>query len=199
MRLLVVLFIILFFSGCNENNKETKKPYIFEAKVQHDNKKQTVKQPSVLESLKIKAKTQKEIALINKEKDIAVEKLRQESIIEKEKIKKDVAFKKSETDLLMMNKTIKSQENNFIITLVVILVVASLLVFFFYKYRKDKLLMHQNEIDKEIYLKEKEMQAQLANRILDTLENKTLNSSQETKLIETFTKTINTSSQKLIE
>lgn len=196
----VIPFSVFLLSGCN-NSKENQRPYVIGATHTYIKKDttNTNNHSSIIEVQKIKSQTQKEIALINKQRDIEVERLKQETSVNEAKIKKEVAFKKTETDLLMAEKTIETQKISTILTTSVALIAIAVLAYFLYKRRQDKLKMHQDEINKELYIKDRELQAQMANRLLDTLERKSLTPEQETKLIDSITKTADVKPINLIE
>jgi len=189
MRYLFFTIVILFLGGCgNEYNRS--KPIVPGAtntppKVYGN--KPLVDHQSVIESAKIKAATQKEIALINKERDIELQKLQKESELQKADINKEIEFKKSDTEIVIMEHSISVQK---IYVGLIALAMFFTIVFTFYflqKRRKDHLKIHEDLIQKEIYLKDRELQAKMADRILDTLERGKLAPEQQSKLVETFT------------
>ncbi len=189
MRYVFLIIAILLLGGCG-NDFNRSKPLVPNAtntpqKV-YGNKVQEDRQ-TLLESAKIKAQTQKEIALIHKDRDISLQKLRQETTLQKADIDKEIEFKKSDTEIVIMEHSVSVQK---IYVGIIALVMFFAIIFTFYflqKRRKDRLKMHEDIIQKEMYLKDRELQAQMADRILDTLERGKLAPEQQAKLVETFT------------
>jgi len=197
----VIPVSIFLLTGCNEN-KNIQKPYVVgysKHYVSKDIVKIQDKNLDRVEIEKIKSQTLKDIALINKQRDIEVEKLKQETSVSEAKLKKELAIKKSDTDLIMAEKTIESQKMSTILTTIIALLALLIVSYFLYKRRQDKLKMHQDMINKEVYMKDRELQAQMANRLLDTLQSKRLSPEQEAKLIESITKTTDVTPVALID
>jgi len=190
---------VFFLSGCGNDN-QSQRPYVLNS---HSYLQKHIATPTkkidIIEVQKIKSQTQKEIALINKQRDIEVQKLKQETLKTEANIKKEVEFKKSETELLMAEKSIETQKMSTILTTIISIIALMIIAYFLYKRREDKLKIHQDTINKEIYIKDRELQAQIANRLLDTLEHKKLSPQQEAKLIDTIAKTTDTKSIALID
>jgi hypothetical protein len=59
----------------------------------------------------------------------------------------------------------------------------------FRKRREDKLKMHEDELQKEMYLREKELQVKMAEKILDTIASGKLSEEREQHLLEALDKT----------
>lgn len=195
--LFFIMTITFFFVGC-DNDIKSKQPYVLGQTNDYATKAKN-QRITALQTAKLNAQTQKEIALINKQRDIEVETLKQNSSITQANITKDVEFKKSDTEIVLMDQTLELQKINSILFVLLALVVFLLLFYFLHKRRKDKLKMHQDVIDKELYMKDRELQAQMAHRLLDTLESKNLTPEQEAKLIDTITKTTDITPRNLIE
>ncbi len=191
MRLRYLLFTvtILFLGGCGNEYNHSKPivPGATNTPPKIYGNKPLVDHQSVIESAKIKAQTQKEIALINKERDIELQKLKKESELQKADINKEIAFKQSDTEVVIMQHSISVQK---IYVGLIALAMLFTIIFTFYflqKRRKDRLKMHDDQIQKEMYLKDRELQAKMAERILDTLERGKLAPEQQSKLVETLT------------
>jgi len=197
LQIFFISFSVFILNGC-DNDIKSKQPYV----IGHTNNYATESRTqhiTAIQTAKLKAQTQKEIALINKQRDIEVETLKQNSSITKANITKDVEFKKSDTEIVMMGQTLELQKINSILIVVLLLIISLLLFYFLHKRRKDKLKMHQDAIDKELYMKDRELQAQMAHRLLDTLESKNLTPEQEARLIDTIAKTTDITPRNLIE
>jgi hypothetical protein len=150
--------------------------------------KPLVDHQSVIESVKIKAANEKEIALINKERDITLEKIKQETHLQKADIDKAVAFKKSDAEVVIMEHSVSVQKIYVVLIAVAMFFTIVFAFYFLQKRRKDRLKMHEDILQKEMYLKDRELQAKMAERILDTLEKGKLAPDQAAKLVDTLTK-----------
>jgi len=197
LQISFISFSIFFFLGC-DNDIKSKQPYVV-GQTNSYNTEAKNQRITAFQTAKLKAQTQKEIALINKQRDIEVETLKQNSSITQANITKDVEFKKSDTEIVMMGQTLELQKINSILMIIALLIISLLLFYFLHKRRKDKLRMHQDAIDKDLYIKDRELQAQMAHRLLDTLESKNLTPEQEAKLIDTITKTTDITPRNLLD
>ncbi len=191
MRYIVFIASLWFLSGCG-NEFDRTKPYIIDQKPSpspadkyYGNRPDHYHQ-AVVESAKITAEKEKEIALIHKQRDIALERLKQDANLKKADIEKVIAFKQSDANMVMAEQSVSIQKN-YLILLAIALTIATVLLFYFLqKRRSDRLKMHEDMLHKEMYLKDREMQTKMVERILDTLEKGALSSEQQTKLVETL-------------
>ena len=69
------------------------------------------------------------------------------------------------------------------------LVILATVIYFLLRRREDKLRMHHETIEKELLMKEKELQVRMAEKILDTIASGTLEKPEERRLLETLEKT----------
>jgi len=197
ITLLFVSLSVILLNGCNSEQK-TQHPYLF-GQTNHKVNQVRSGQLNAIQVAKLKAQTQKEIALINKQRDVEVEALKQNSSVTKAKITKDVEFKKNDTQIVMMGQTLELEKINAILKIVTLLFISLLFFYFLQKRRTDKLKMHQDLINKDLYIKDRELQAQMTYRLLDTLENKNLTPKQKARLIDSITKTTDIAPQTLLE
>ncbi|MEA2110770.1 MAG: hypothetical protein U9P71_01850 [Campylobacterota bacterium] len=189
MRYIFLILALLLLVGCG-NDFDRSKPVVPNAtnspKKVYGNTPQ-VDRKVMIESAKIKAANQKEIALINKDRDISLQKLRQETTLHKAGIEKEIEFKKSDTEIVIMQHSISVQKI-YVGLIALAMFFATIFTFYFLqKRRKDRLKMHEDILQKDIYMKDRELQAKMADRILDTLERGKLAPEQQAKLVETFT------------
>ncbi len=196
MRYFFLIITLLFFVGCG-NDFDRSKPYVVglassktasgQQPKYYGNKPETAYK-SVIESAKIRAENEKEIALINKQRDITLEKLKQDTNLQKADINKEIEFKKSDTKIVVMEKSVSVQKIYMMIIALGMFFAIIFAFYFLHKRRTDRLKMHEDMLHKEMYIKDREVQAKMAERILDTLEKGKLSPEQESKLVETFTK-----------
>jgi len=186
-----VIMSLWFFSGCG-NDFDRTKPYIMNQKStplpteKYDANRPDPHYASTIESAKIAAEKEKEIALIHKQRDIAIERLRQEASVYRSDTEKVIAFKKSETQISVAQQNF-SMHKTYVFLLAAALFIGMIVLFYFLqKRRSDRLKMHEDMLHKEMYLKDRDVQEKMVARILDTLEKGVLSSEQQTKLVETL-------------
>jgi len=193
MRYIFLIISLWLLSGCG-NDFDRTKPHVvgtqnsIAQQPKYYGNKPEVDHKSVIESVKIRAKTEKEIALINKQRDITLEKLKQEANLQKADIDKEIEFKKSDTEIVLLEHSVSIQKIYMILIAVGMFTAIIFAFYFLQKRRKDRLKMHEDILHKEMYIKDREIQAKMAERILDTLEKGKLSSEQQSKLVETLTK-----------
>lgn len=139
-----------------------------------------------LETAKIEAETQKEIARINKSRDVEVQKLIYEGDIAKAGINKEIALKEVETKQAALE-----QEHTYSLYLLLLIGSALLLLFLFLFYytnknRRERMQKHQDELMLKLQLQEQEMKMKMAEKMLDSLTSGKLTPEQENRLIDTL-------------
>lgn len=185
----------LFFSGCGEGQS---RPYIAGQKpVSSYGIRSTapqgdkdVKIAKIEADNKIElARLDKEIAELNIKRDLAINSSTQETKRfevgthkEIEINKQDALGKKDEYRYMLY-------KNALIIGGLFAVVILATVIYFLLRRREDKLRMHQEIIEKELLMKEKELQVQMAEKILDTLASGTLEKPEERRLLETLEST----------
>ncbi len=185
LRSLLFLPLLFLLIGCGEGNNQ--RPYIAGQKPRPVAGYNTRTDPTVKVAV-IEAESRKEVAQIHMQRDLELERIKKASKSEEVTAQKEIAFKKQDT--------IGKQEENFndryntivIIGALFLLTAMGLLVYFLLKRREDKLKMHEDNIEKEMILKEKELQVRMATKILDTIASGNLDKEEERRLIETFEK-----------
>ncbi len=196
MRYVFLIIILLVFAGCG-NDFDRSKPYVVglassttssAQQPKYYGNKPEIDHKSVIESAKIRAANEKEIALINTQRDITLEKLKQDANLQKADINKEIEFKKSDTEIVVMEQSVSVQKTYMMMIALGMFFAIVFVFYFLHKRRKDRLKMHEDMLHKEMYIKDREIQAKMAERILDTLEKGKLSPEQESKLVETFTK-----------
>ena len=188
IRILVLLPLLLLLTGCGEGQQ---RPYVVgqKPKTVHSPYPTAKKTDNSVKIATIEAQNRKEIAEIEMDRDLQVQKIQQETKIHEVATGKEIAFNIQKTLGLKDENFYALNTNILIVTSLLVLIVLGLIVYFFLKWREDKLKMHQDEIEKEKELKEKELQVLLATKILDTIASGNLDKEEEHKLIETFEKT----------
>lgn len=192
----LLILLTILFSGCGGDNNRYQAPYVMGKKpvenpgvyrLMPENKS---KDNSAVAVASIEAQSQKEVALINKERDLEIKALEVKTKLTEIKSKNDLAVKEHN-----LTSRIKEQEfafKNSTLTLISVALVAFLLltVYIFRKRREDRLKMHEDALQKEVYLKEKELQVKMAEKILETIASGNLSQEREQHLLETLNTTI---------
>lgn len=144
---------------------------------------------SAVSIARIEAENKKEIAAINMQRDLQLQKIEQQTKMHEVDATKEVALKTQEARTIEESNDYSLKKST--LTLVALFVAALLaLVFYFVrKWREERLAMHHAEIEKELTIKEKELQVKMAEKILDTIASGKLSEEEERKLIETLEKT----------
>jgi len=189
------LFILLatLFSGCGgDNNRQS--PYVMGKKpVERQGvftlMQQQKKEDSAISIANIEAQTQKEIAMINKARDLEIKELEVKTKLTEIETKNALAIK--EHNLSSMVQTQEFAFKNSTLTVIAVGLVAFFLLalYVFKKRREDRLKMHEDNLQKEVYLREKELQVKMAEKILDTIASGNLSEEREQHLLETLDNT----------
>ena len=190
LKFLLPIVVLIFVSGCGNENRQN--PYMMGEKPSQKGKVYTVakkKEESAIQIATIEAETQKEIAKINKERDVEIQKMEQDTKMAELKTQNEMALKEHNLSTFVHESEFAYKNSTLIILAFSIIIFASLTFYAFRKYRKDKLKMHEEQMQSETYLKEKEMQMHMAEKILDTIASGNLSEEKEQKLLDTLDKT----------
>ena len=189
-----LLLLATLFTGCGgDNNRQS--PYLIGKKpVERQGvytlmQQQQKKEDSAISVANIEAQTQKEIAIINKERDLEIKELEVKTKLTEIEVQNALALK--EQNLSSMVKIQEFAFKNSTLTLIATALVAFffLTLYIFMKRREDRLKMHEDNLQKEVYLREKELQLQMAEKILETIASGNLSEEREQHLLETLDNT----------
>jgi TolA-binding protein len=193
MRSLLPLLAFMLLSGCGDERRSNtpQQPYLMGQSVQQRNAAAALRTEAdkAVAIAKIEAQSREEIARINREHDLEMQKLQQQTAREKISAEKEVALRQNEAQQ-------READNGYTLGIAAIAAAAllfaavlALSVYFLRKRREDRLKMHSDTLEQERSIKEKELQVRMAEKILDTLASGTLSKEEEARLIETFEKT----------
>ncbi|HHH72217.1 MAG TPA: hypothetical protein ENL04_00120 [Sulfuricurvum sp.] len=185
---------LLLLTGCGDNTSQ-KQPYLMGQKSTTPYAAQIKQHSEKIETAKIEAEAQKEIALINKERDIEVQKLISSTDVAKAGINKEVAIEEA---AVKKNAIEKEHEYGINVLWLIGGALGLLFIFLFYytgKNRKERLKKHEDELMTKLRLQEQEMKMKMAEKMLDSITSGKLSPEQETRLIEALEQT----TTKLIE
>lgn len=189
-----IVTVVLLLAGCGDGTSR-QQPYLMGQKPHGSYATQIKQRSEKIETAKIEAQAQKEIALINKERDIEVQKLISETDVAKAGINKEVAIEE-----VAVKKTAIEKEHEYGTYLLWLFGAALLLLFLFLFYytaknRKERLKKHEDELMAKLRLQEQEMKMKMAEKMLDSITSGKLSPEQETRLIDALEHT----TTKLIE
>jgi hypothetical protein len=193
MRTLVIAVALLLLSSCSDergNSSSTpQQPYLMGQQQRNAAVASRIEADRSVAIAKIKAQSREEIARINRERDLEMQRLEQQTAREKISAEREVAVQQNEAQQ-------RKVDNGYTLGITAItaaaLLFAALLavsVYFLRKRREDRLKMHSDTLEQEIAIKERELQVRMAEKILDTIASGTLSKEEEARLIETFEKT----------
>ena len=189
---LISIFSLLFLASCGSDNRQN--PYIMGEKPFPKSKSYSVTNSKSSKNKEvtiatIEAETQKEIAKINKERDLELKKMEEKTKLLKLKTSNDIAVKEHNLSTYVQESEYAFKNSTLMIIAAGLFAVLALALFMFRKRREDKLKMHEDELQKEMYLREKELQVKMAEKILDTIASGKLSEEREQHLLEALDKT----------
>ena len=189
--LLLTFFITLFFTACGDSNRQD--PYIMghskstgSAKVYTTSSKPKSNEVTIAT---IEAESKKEIAQINKERDLELKQIEEKTKLLELKTKNEMAIKEHNLSTYVQESSFAFKNSTLFVISFGVIAFLSLLFYIFKKRREDKLKMHEDELQKEMYIREKELQVKMAEKILDTIASGKLSEEREQHLLEALDKT----------
>jgi len=186
-RYTFLLILAALIAGCGDNNRQD--PYIMGEKPAEKKPVYTVAnktQNSAVTIATIEAETQKEIAKINKERDVALHKMEQETKLTELKTHNEMAVKEHNLSVFVQESEFAFKNSTLFVAALAMISFLALAFYVFKKRREDKLTMHENELQKEMFIREKELQVKMAEKILDTIASGKLSEEREQHLLETL-------------
>jgi len=186
MKQVILAFLsVLLLSGCGEGSGK-QQPYLLGQNPKGPYAANAQARSEKVETAKIQAQTQKEIAQINKERDIEVQKLISQTDVTKAGINKEVALEEVKTKQTAIEK--EHESSNYMLVVIAIALTLLFLFLFYYtgKNRKARLKMHEDELMYKLRVQEQEMKMKMAEKMLDSITSGKLSPEQENRLIETL-------------
>ena len=190
---LITVLSVTFLTGCGNDNRQN--PYMMGQKPPSKSKVYTVsKSPknSELAIATLEAETQKEIAKINKERDLELKKMDVQTKMVELKTTNEMAIKEHNLSTFVQESKYAFKNSTLVLGGIGLFAILALIFFIFRKRREDKLKMHEDNLQKEVYLREKELQVKMAEKILDTIATGKLSEEKEQHLLEALDKTTTT-------
>ncbi|MGB6018346.1 MAG: hypothetical protein WBF77_02010 [Sulfurimonadaceae bacterium] len=189
-KLTLLLIMTAVFVGCSDDNRQT--PYMMGEKPAEQKRVYTVENKnknSAVTIATIEAETQKEIAKINKERDVELQKMEQNTKLAELKTKNEMAIKEHNLSAFVKESEFAFKNSTLIVIALAMISFLALTLYIFRKRREDKMKMHEDELQKEMYIRDKELQVKMAEKILDTIASGKLSEEREQHLLETLDKT----------
>jgi len=194
MKIIYTLFVLLLlavsFVGCGNDNRQN--PYMMGQKPTQKSNVYTVtkkREESAVRIANIEADAQKEVAKINKERDLELKKMEEETKLITLKTTNELAVREHNLSAYVKESEFAFKNSTLWIAGLAFFSLLALGFYMFRKRREDKLKMHEDEIQKEMYLREKELQVKMAEKILDTIASGKLSEEREQHLLEALDKT----------
>ncbi len=178
------------FISCGSDN--TQQPYVMGQKPADQKRVYTVSgqgTDSAVTIAEIEAETQKEIAKINKERDLELQKIEENTKVMAMQTQNELALKEHNLSSFVQEGDYALKKSTLIVIALSLITFFVLSFYIFKKRREDRLKMHQDELEKEMYLREKELQIKMAEKILDTIASGKLSKEDEQHLLATLDKT----------
>ncbi|MDA3945761.1 MAG: hypothetical protein PF439_03670 [Helicobacteraceae bacterium] len=186
-----LFFMVAFFLvACSDDNGQT--PYMMGNKPSDQKQVYTVSDSnknSAVAIATIEAETQKEIVKINKERDLELQKMEQNTKLIGLKTQNEMAIKEHNLSAFVKESEIAFKNSTLLLVALSMLSLFALIFYIFRKRREDRLKMHENELQSEMYIREKELQLKMAEKILDTIASGKLSKEREQYLLDTLDRT----------
>jgi len=179
----------LCFGGCSSDERQ--QPYMMGEKPADKRSVYTTpaaKVDSTITVAEIEAETQKEIARINKARDLELRKIQEETKLAELRSRNDLALKEHNLSSFEKEGEYELKKSSLSLVALALTALFALVFYIFRKVRQDRLTMHRDEMEKEVYLREKELQVKMAEKILDTIASGKLSEEEEKHLLETLDK-----------
>lgn len=187
--MLISVAAVLIF-GCSSDERQ--QPYMMGEKPAEKKRIYSVpasKTDNTVAIAEIEAESRKEIAKINKERDLELQKMEQDTKLIALQTQNELALKEHNLSSFVQEGDYALKKSTLIIIALSLTALFILSFYVFKKRREDRLKMHQEELEKEMYLREKELQVKMAEKILDTIASGKLSKEDEQHLLSTLDKT----------
>ncbi len=180
MRFIIYCVIAILILGCENTNQ---KPIVI------DNKKQKyaseILNAKILseKNSKIEAKTKKEIAMIEMKKAIETKKIESQAKVQMEKIKSQRELEKTKLELQAKSEANSITQTALILFAVLGFGVLILIYILFKRYQENKISIEREKMRLQKEMKEKEIKAKMAEKLIDALSSGNLTKEQEERLL----------------
>ena len=188
-KIFLSTIIILSILGCQDS---IQKPKLME---QENSKKSYVNtilesslKPKISNDKRFEFETKKEIAKIEMQKAIEIEKLRTEALKEKTLSEKEISLKKIELQKSKIDN-LKRFDNWIILITIFAFITTVWLIYKLFKYQQTtKLKIHREKIEAKKELQEKELQVRVVEKMIDAISEGKLSEEQQKYILEVLNK-----------
>jgi len=179
VKLFYYFVFIGFFAGCTVDSSSTDT-----FSTQDQSAKNRAKYQTFISDKELK--TQKELAQIEAQKSIELEKISGETRLKQLELEKEkeVALLREKERLLKIEHQQAMQRYMLIGAILLFFLMGAILLWYLDRRRKDKLRAYEDNLKKYFHQKDNEARIKIAEKILDTVSLQGLNVEQKTKLIE---------------
>ncbi len=114
--------------------------------------------------------------------------MEQDTKLAKLKTENEMAVKEHNLSAFVKESELAFKNSTLVVIAFGSIALLALVLYIFRKRREDKLKMHDDELQKEMFIREKELQVKMAEKILDTIASGKLSEEREQHLLETLDK-----------
>ncbi len=178
---------VLIFSGCETTRQKSRIIDREQHKISYAKSILGQKsEPDPKELKKMELESQKEIAEIEMQKAIEVERVKAEVKKAELQSQKEIALKEAEIKKSRIENE-KSSDNWFIILSIIFFSILTILLYrLFREHQRTKLQLHKERMAHEANMKEKELQAQIVQKLIDAAGSGKLTPEQHERLLESL-------------
>ncbi len=177
IKTFLTLFLLILFIGCTTRTDENGG---FDVK---DEPKRTKYRTFISDE---ELRTQKELAKIEAQKSVELQKLSSEARLKELELakEKELALMREKEKMLKLEHEQAMERYAMIGGFLLLLMIGAALLWYFDRRRKDKLRAYEDNLKKYFHQKENEARVKIAEKILESAASKDLTPQQRTKLIE---------------
>ncbi len=178
---------VLIFSGCETTRQKSRIIDREQHKISYAKSILGQKsEPDPKELKKMELESQKEIAELEMQKAIEVERVRAEVKKAELQSRKEIALKEAEIKKSRIENE-KSSDNWFIILSIIFFSILTILLYrLFREHQRTKLQLHKERMAHEADMKEKELQAQIVQKLIDAAGSGKLTPEQHERLLDSL-------------
>ena len=178
---------VLIFSGCETTRQKSRIIDREQHKISYAKSILGQKsEPDPKELKKMELESQKEIAELEMQKAIEVERVRAEVKKAELQSRKEIALKEAEIKKSRIENE-KSSDNWFIILSIIFFSILTILLYrLFREHQRTKLQLHKERMAHEANMKEKELQAQIVQKLIDAAGSGKLTPEQHERLLDSL-------------
>jgi len=188
-RIILSIAIILSITGCQDSGQ---KPRLIDQENSKKSYAQTIlgssSKPKISDEKRLELESKKEIAKIEMQKAIAIEKIKTEALKAKTLSEKEISLKQLELQKSKIEDSKIFNKWMILITIFAFITIVWLIYKLFKHHQATKLKIHREKIEAEKELKEKELQVRVVEKMIDAIGEGKLSEEQQKFLLESLNK-----------